>query len=334
MIGSSSLSRRVSPFIAYRNQHLGTNRILCSESLSRIRSLAQTRTVALFAGSKQFNFSETASLTKVMTDARIVQWQRIRHSYSFALFRSRSYGPPHSPQLLCQDGEFLHRTTRSFAVAWLSSLNVIQIQTTVYNKGAEIIRLYETLLGKDGFRKGMDLYFQRHDGQAVTCDDFMAAMSDANGKDLTSLSLWYSQAGTPTLTVEYSYDPAACSFIIVLSQSLPSPGCAQPCLIPCRTALFGSDGSALPLVLNGVSVGHECVLELHEFTQTYHFTDVGKSPPVPSLLRGFSAPVNCVISGQSDADLQFLLSHDTDGFNRNEVSFFSTVVITIMPDTI
>lgn len=201
----------------------------------------------------------------------------------------------------------------------------------MYNKGAEVIRLYETLLGKDGFRKGMDLYFQRHDGQAVTCDDFMAAMSDANGKDLTSLSLWYSQAGTPTLTVEYSYDPATCSFTIVLSQSFPSLGCAQPCLIPCRTALFGSDGSPLPLVLNGVSVGHECVLELHESTQTYHFSDVGVSPPVPSLLRGFSAPVNCVIAGQSDADLQFLLSHDTDGFNRNEVSFFLTVVITIMP---
>jgi len=197
---------------------------------------------------------------------------------------------------------------------------VTRAQTTVYNKGAEVIRMYQTLLGRDGFRKGMDLYFQRHDGQAVTCDDFMAAMSDANGKDLSSLFVWYSQAGTPTLTVDYSHDASTCSFSITLSQSFPpSSAPAQPCLIPCRMALFGCDGLALPLVLNGVSLGDECVLELDQFTQTYHFTHVGVSPPVPSLLRGFSAPVNCVITRQSDADLQFLLSHDTDGFNRNEV---------------
>jgi hypothetical protein len=166
----------------------------------------------------------------------------------------------------------------------------------------------------------MDLYFQRHDGQAVTCDDFMAAMSDANGKDVSRLSLWYSQAGTPTLTVNCSYDSTTSSFTITLSQSFPS-SCisAQPCLIPCRMALFGSDGRALPLVLNGVSLGTECVLELDRFSQTYNFTEVGSCRPIPSLLRGFSAPVNCVVVGQSDGDLQFLLSHDSDGFNRNEV---------------
>jgi aminopeptidase N len=137
---------------------------------------------------------------------------------------------------------------------------------------------------------------------------------------LSSLALWYSQAGTPTLTIDYSHDPATCSLIITLSQSFPHcSGPAQPCLIPCRTALFGSNGLALPLVLNGVMLGDECVLVLDQFTKSFHFTDVGVSPPVPSLLRGFSAPVNCVIAGQSDADLQFLLSHDTDGFNRNEV---------------
>ena len=183
------------------------------------------------------------------------------------------------------------------------------------------MRLFETSLGKDGFRKGMDLYFQRHDGQAVTCDDFMAAMSDANdGKDVSKLSLWYSQAGTPTLTVNCSHDSTTASFTITLSQSFPS-SCisAQPCLIPCRMALFGSDGRALPLVLNGVSLGTECILELDRFSQTYFFTDVGSCRPIPSLLRGFSAPVNCVVVGQSDGDLQFLLSHDNDGFNRNEV---------------
>lgn len=198
---------------------------------------------------------------------------------------------------------------------------VTDAQTTVYNKGAEVIRLYETILGKDGFRKGMDLYFERHDGQAVTCDDFMAAMSDANGKDLSSLYLWYSQAGTPTLTIEYSYDSSTGSFIITLSQTFPpSSGPVLPCLIPCRTALFGPDGSHLPLFLDGVPVGNECVLELDQWAKSFCFTKVPLQP-VPSFLRGFSAPVNCVIVGQSNADLQFLLSHDTDGFNRNEVLF-------------
>jgi aminopeptidase N len=193
-------------------------------------------------------------------------------------------------------------------------------QTTVYNKGAEVIRLYETVLGKDGFRKGMDLYFQRHDGQAITCEDFTAAMSDANGKDLSKISLWYSQAGTPTLNVEYSHDSTTGSCTITLSQTFPPCSApARPCLIPCRTALFGSNGAPLQLFLDGVSVGNECVLEFDQWTQSFHFVHVGSSRPVPSFLRGFSAPVNCVIEGQSDADLLFLLSHDTDGFNRNEV---------------
>ncbi len=190
----------------------------------------------------------------------------------------------------------------------------------MYNKGAEVIRLYETILGKTGFKKGMDLYFERHDGQAVTCDDFMAAMSDANGKDLSSLALWYVQAGTPTLTIEYFHDSAAESFTITLSQTFPSSsGRALPCLIPCRTALFGSNGLHLPLFLDGVAAGNECVLELDQWIQTFHFTNVGSAQPIPSFLRGFSAPVNCVVLGQSDTDLQFLLCHDTDGFNRNEV---------------
>jgi aminopeptidase N len=181
--------------------------------------------------------------------------------------------------------------------------------------------MYEAVLGKAGFRKGMDLYFQRHDGQAVTCDDFLAAMSDANGKDLSSLAVWYSQAGTPILNVSCSHDPAAGSFSITLSQTVPPTNGApekRPCLIPVRTALIGGDGKLLPLTLDGRACGEEVVLELTQSSQTFVFTGVGATRPIPSVLRGFSAPVKCSIEGQSDDDLSVILSSDTDGFNRFE----------------
>jgi aminopeptidase N len=167
----------------------------------------------------------------------------------------------------------------------------------------------------------MDLYFQRHDGQAVTCDDFLAAMSDANGKDLSSLAVWYSQAGTPILNVSCSHDAASGTFAMTLNQTIPpTPGALdkRPCLIPVRTSLIGADGKLLSLTLNGRACGDEVVLELTQSTQTFVFTGVGSVRPVPSILRGFSAPVKCVIDGQSDADLGVILSSDTDGFNRFE----------------
>jgi aminopeptidase N len=181
--------------------------------------------------------------------------------------------------------------------------------------------MYEAVLGKAGFRKGMDLYFQRHDGHAVTCDDFLAAMSDANGKDLSSLAVWYSQAGTPILNVSCRHDAAAGTFAITLNQTVPpTPGAPEkrPCLIPVRTALIGADGALLPLTLDGRACGQEVVLELTQSSQTFVFTGVGSTPPVPSVLRGFSAPVKCSIEGQTDSDLGVILSSDTDGFNRYE----------------
>jgi aminopeptidase N len=181
--------------------------------------------------------------------------------------------------------------------------------------------MYEAVLGKSGFRKGMDLYFQRHDGHAVTCDDFLAAMSDANGKDLSSLAVWYSQAGTPVLNVSCSHDAAAGTFAITLNQTVPpTPGGPEkrPCLIPVRTALIGADGALLPLTLDGRACGQEVVLELSQSSQTFVFTGVGSTRPVPSLLRGFSAPVKLTIEGQTDSDLGIILSSDTDGFNRYE----------------
>eukprot|EP00760_Papus_ankaliazontas_P017971 PhM_4_TR17409/c0_g1_i2/m.69948/K01256/pepN; aminopeptidase N len=193
--------------------------------------------------------------------------------------------------------------------------------STVYNKGAEVVRMYEMVLGKDGFRKGTDLYFQRHDGQAVTCDDFLKAMEDANGEDLSALRLWYGQAGTPQVTIRTSYDAAAATFTLDVTQTTPpTPGQSEkvPVLIPIRTALLGTDGKAIPLTLRGKGeVGEETVLRFTKASEQFVFENV-KAKPVLSAMRAFSAPVRTTIEGQTSEDLAFLLQHDTDGFNRYE----------------
>ncbi len=190
---------------------------------------------------------------------------------------------------------------------------------TVYNKGAEVIRMMQTLLGRDGFRRGMDLYFQRHDGQAVTCDDFVAAMADANGVDLTQFKRWYHQAGTPELTISDAYDVTTRAYTLTLRQSCPpTPGqpSKEPFHIPLAVGLLDAEGRDLPLQLKGESEsqGTTRVLELREPEHTVIFTNI-PSRPVPSLLRGFSAPVK-LKSTESDADLRFRLAHDRDDFNR------------------
>jgi len=193
---------------------------------------------------------------------------------------------------------------------------------TVYEKGSEVVRMIHTLLGPDGFRKGMDLYVERHDGQAVTCDDFVAAMEDATGVDLSRFRLWYSQAGTPTVTARWEHDPATRRLDLTLSQSTPStPGqpTKQAMPIPLRTALIGRNGAPLPLRLDGEPDGGnvtERVLVLDEAATTVSFVDV---PPgtVPSLLRGFSAPVK-LDAGWSEEDLAFLAGSDDDPFGRWE----------------
>ncbi|MEM7569901.1 MAG: aminopeptidase N [Pseudomonadota bacterium] len=189
---------------------------------------------------------------------------------------------------------------------------------TVYNKGAEVVRMYEALLGKDGFRKGMDLYFQRHDGQAVTCDDFRAAMADANGADLEQFGLWYSQAGTPQVEATWSYDAAAQTLELHLSQSVPdTPGqtAKKPMVIPVRTALFGQDGTPMAVTYAGATAA-EHRLMLTQAKQSFTFSGV-ENTPVPSLLRAFSAPVK-LSTAHSDQDKIFLASHDDDPFNRWE----------------
>lgn len=190
---------------------------------------------------------------------------------------------------------------------------------TVYNKGAEVVRMIQTLLGREGFRWGMDLYFQRHDGQAVTCDDFVAAMADANDADLEQFKQWYQQAGTPELRISDAYDPGLARYSLTVQQSCPStPGQAykQPFHIPLSVGLLASDGHELPLRLEGESAPGATtrVLELREAVHTFHFVDVPMRP-VPSLLRGFSAPVK-LISAETDEDLCLRLAYDSDDFNR------------------
>lgn len=197
---------------------------------------------------------------------------------------------------------------------------------TVYEKGAEVVRMYQTLFGRDGFRRGMDLYFQRHDGQAVTCDDFRAAMADANGRDLAQFERWYSQAGTPRVTVRTAYDPAARTCTITLAQRYgeSSPDAAQtqkgPLPIPFAIGLLDACGRDIPLRLQGEScdaaVATTRVLEFASTEQTFTFVDVAEKP-LPSLLRNFSAPVIVEYDYTSD-ELAFLLAHDSDPFNRWE----------------
>lgn len=191
---------------------------------------------------------------------------------------------------------------------------------TVYEKGAEVVRMVHTLLGAEAFRRGSDLYFKRHDGQAVTTDDFIKAMEDANQVDLTQFKLWYSQAGTPAVEVRGEHDAAAGRYVLHLRQSCPpTPGQAekQPMHIPLAVGLLGRDGRDLALRLEGEgsgSVARTRVLELRQAEQSFCFVDVTE-PPVPSLLRGFSAPVRLRVD-YDDADLAFLSANDSDELNR------------------
>mmetsp|Transcript_31622 Transcript_31622/g.76421 ORF Transcript_31622/g.76421 Transcript_31622/m.76421 type:complete len:885 (+) Transcript_31622:104-2758(+) len=179
---------------------------------------------------------------------------------------------------------------------------------TVYNKGAEVIRMYQTLLSVEGFRKGMDLYFERHDGGAVTCDDFLAAMADANGADLSQFSLWYLTNGTPVVTYDTKYENG--TLTLSLTQKSNSE---KPLHIPISVGLLDK--------ASGEEVVATKVLELKEMTQEFKFDGL-KGDVVPSLLRDFSAPIKLVsASGKEDEEaLAYLAARDTDGFNKWEAS--------------
>jgi len=192
---------------------------------------------------------------------------------------------------------------------------------TVYEKGAEVVRMMATLVGRAGFRRGMDLYFQRHDGQAVTCDDFAQAIADANpgsplAARLAAFKHWYAQAGTPRVTARGRYDAHGRTYTLGFEQH-GQPG-QQPFVIPMAVGLISRDGRALPLQLedDAPTGATERVLVLDEAKNFFTFVNVDVEP-VPSLLRGFSAPV-ILAEPLSDDDLLVLLRHDSDAFNRWE----------------
>ena len=205
---------------------------------------------------------------------------------------------------------------------------------TVYEKGAEVIRMMHTLLGEDGFRKGMDLYFERHDGQAVTCEDFVSALEDANDFNLNQFRRWYSQSGTPKLEIHGNYDQELKTFTLKVKQSCPdTPGQIgfgqrhkpetksafqkEAFLLPLKIGLLDEDGNPLPLKMEGKSIKEkQQTLVLSEMEQEFIFEDLTKKP-IPSLLRHFSAPVD-LFYGYSDKELALISSKDSDEFNRWE----------------
>lgn len=192
---------------------------------------------------------------------------------------------------------------------------------TIYEKGAEVVRMIHTIVGAEGFRNGSDLYFARHDGQAVTIHEFVGAMEDANGVDLTLFKRWYKQAGTPVVTVDTQYDAAKQTFTLNLKQHIPAtPGQThkQPMWIPIKLGLLGAGGQELAINIEQTAAfnSKEGVLHFTKAQQSFVFTDVAEQPYL-SLLRNFSAPVK-VQYQQSDDELLFLLAHDSDGFSRYE----------------
>lgn len=192
---------------------------------------------------------------------------------------------------------------------------------TIYEKGAELIRMMQTIVGRKGFRKGMDLYFKRHDGQAVTTEDFAAAIADANNKDFSQLKLWYSQAGTPVVKVLESFDATKNEYHLTLEQSCPpTPGQSTkaPFHIPLIMGLIGTDGQDLPLVCDKINFNSDGkpVLELKDAQETFIFKQISKRP-VLSLGREFSAAVK-IDWEAADSDLYFMMAHDSDSFNRRE----------------
>ncbi len=193
--------------------------------------------------------------------------------------------------------------------------------TTIYNKGAEVIRMMQTLLGTEKFIDGVQLYLKRHDGQAVTCDDFVKAMEEAGNIDLTTFKRWYSQSGTPQVKIEQSYDHTQQTLTVNLSQSCPAtPGQEEkrPFHIPIALGLLDGDGNDIPLQLAGELQPGETtrVLELTETEQEFSFIGI-KQSPIISPLRGFSAPVSLQHDFTAE-ELAFRMAHDSDAFNRWE----------------
>ena len=192
---------------------------------------------------------------------------------------------------------------------------------TIYEKGAEVVRMISNIIGPEYFRKGSDLYFNRHDGEAVTTEEFVKAMEDASDTDLSQFRLWYSQAGTPKISIKSSYNKNEETFTLAIEQSCPATPkqeIKKPFYIPLRIGLLDREGNALPLVTNSTTLKNgsstDQIFPITESKQKIVFREI-KSEPIPSLLRGFSAPVKLGYSYTRE-ELYLLMVHDEDGFNR------------------
>jgi aminopeptidase N len=255
-------------------------------------------------------------------------WFQLSLKEGLTVFRDQQFSADMGSAAVCRIGDIRALRSSQFPedagplahpVQPQSYLRIDNFYTaTVYNKGAELIRMMHTLLGREGFRRGMDLYISRHDNSAATIPDFVSAMQDASGVDLGDFSRWYHQAGTPEITVEDHYDPATKSFELTVSQKTPpTPGQPEkePVPIPIAMGLLGPNGDELPTQLDGEAAPQTGtrLLVPGEARQTFRFVDV-PAPPVPSLLRGFSAPVK--LQGVALDRLKFLAIHDTDPVAR------------------
>ncbi|GFR59356.1 aminopeptidase N [Elysia marginata] len=251
-------------------------------------------------------------------------WFQLSLKEGFTVFRDSEFSADMNSRTVKRIEDVNHLRSAQFAedagpmahpVRPSSFIEISNFYTlTVYEKGAEIVRMIHNLVGKDGFRKGSDLYFERHDGQAVTCEDFVRAMEDANGIDLGQFMRWYTQAGTPVLDVTDSYDADNKRYVLEITQSCPAtPGQEEkePFHIPLAIGLLSPEGINLPVGEKGETT---TVLEVREANQQFVFENVAERP-LPSLLRGFSAPVRLNYD-YSREDLLFLMRHDEDGFNR------------------
>ncbi|MEB0148431.1 aminopeptidase N [Pseudomonas sp. CCC2.2] len=258
-------------------------------------------------------------------------WFQLSLKEGFTVFRDAEFSADMNSRTVKRIEDVAYLRTHQFAedagpmahaVRPASFIEISNFYTlTVYEKGSEVVRMLRTLLGTEGFRKGSDLYFERHDGQAVTCDDFIKAMEDANSVELTQFKRWYSQAGTPRLAVSEAYDSAAKTYSLTFRQSYPATPDKQekqPFVIPVALGLLDAQGGEIALRLSGEATasGTSRVISVNEAEQTFTFVDIAEKP-LPSLLRGFSAPVKLSFPYNRD-QLMFLMQHDSDGFNRWE----------------
>jgi len=260
-------------------------------------------------------------------------WFQLSLKEGFTVFRDAGFSSDMNSRTVKRIQDVAYLRTHQFAedagpmahaVRPESFIEISNFYTlTVYEKGSEVVGMIRTLVGAEGFRKGSDLYFERHDGQAVTCDDFVKAMEDANGIDLAQFKRWYSQAGTPRLAVSEAYDAAAKTYSLTFRQSCPqTPDKVEklPFVIPVELGLLDAKGAAIALRLAGEATaqGTSRVISVTEAEQTFTFVDIAEQP-LPSLLRGFSAPVKLSFPYNRD-QLMFLMQHDSDGFNRWDAS--------------